>query len=111
MSNTYWEKLLSPGLWWDSLPGRPSDDDPETRDYFVIAGGLTLLLSRLPPDVAERTYPAAWELKSLLRSSRRRRCGGISRALINDACHEIAEIADRPTKDAMLRRLRGRGST
>ena len=105
MGSTLWARLL-PQSWWDSLPSIPEDQDQEVKDYCVILGGLSLVLSRIPRRAAERQYPAAWELRTKLRSPRLWRKAPVELNLVSDACHEVSDIADRCTKDALLRRLR-----
>jgi hypothetical protein len=76
------------------------------HDYWLIAGGLALVLSRCPRDLRHRRFKAASQLYAQLEKYRRGAPADIDPELICDASHEVAEFTDRPTRDALLRRMR-----
>lgn len=87
------------------FPALPRDADEGQRDDFLIAGGLALVLSRCPADVAPRRFRAAIQVyEALRRGGRRRRV--LTPGLISDASHEVAEFVDQATRDALRRRMR-----
>lgn len=87
------------------FPALPRAADAAQRDDFLIAGGLALVLSRCPGDVAPRRFRAAIRVyEALRRGGRRRR--SLTPELISDASHEVAEFVDQATRDALRRRMR-----
>lgn len=87
------------------FPELPADANDSLRDEFLIAGGLALVLSRCPRPAAPRRFPAALRVYEALKRGGRRR-GAVSPQLLSDASHEVAEFADRATRDALVRRMR-----
>ena len=86
------------------FPALPRDADEAQRDDFLIAGGLALVLSRCPRHAAPRRFRAAIRVYEALKRGGRRQ--GLTRELISDASHEVAEFADQATRDALRRRMR-----
>lgn len=90
---------------FSDLPRIPSNADGCQRDDYLIAGGLALLLSRCPPEAAPRRFKAAYKLYEALKK-RNRGDLAITRELVSDVSHEVAEFTDRATRDALGRRMR-----
>ncbi len=87
------------------LPLIPAHADPIVRDEYLIAGGLALVLSRCPPQMARRRFSATVQVYEALKRHRRGRAI-ISRELFSDASHEVAEFTDQATREALGRRMR-----
>jgi hypothetical protein len=94
------------GAQYSALPRVPPDGGEELRDYWLIAGGLALLLSRCPPNDAHRHFPAASLMYAALARLDRGGPIAVDRELLSEVSHEIAEFTDRATRDALLRRMR-----
>lgn len=87
------------------LPLIPAHADSNLRDDYLIAGGLALVLSRCPPQATRRRFAATIQVYEALKKHKRGR-SAISRDLISDASHEVAEFTDQATRDALRRRMR-----
>jgi len=98
------------GAWqvseYCALPRVASADDESLRDYCLIAGGLALVLSRCPQELAARRFAATLQLYAELVALHHGNRADLSRELVSDVSHEVAEFTDRATRDALLRRMR-----
>jgi hypothetical protein len=86
------------------LPVIPAHADATLRDDYLIAGGLALVLSRCPPQITRRRFKATMQVYEALKRRKRGRAA-VSRELISDASHEVAEFTDQATRDALRRRM------
>ena len=97
------------GPRWDisafsELPSVVELPSQSLRDYGLVAGGLALVLSRCSPNAVRRDFRAASEAyRSLRRQIGRNKTVRLSRQLLNDASHEIAQYADPATREALRR--------
>ena len=101
--------MLAMTRWLDSrgfvrsrfseLPVRPDTAEAGLHHWFVLTGGLALILSRARPvEIAER-FAATRELYLLLRDRGKNGPAPQPGAeLLNDVLHEIATVADPLTK-------------
>ena len=87
------------------LPRIPSNADVRQRDDYLIAGGLALVLSRCPPEAALHRFKAAYKMYEALKK-RNRGDLAITRELVSDVSHEVAEFTGRATRNALGRRMR-----
>lgn len=80
-----------------------------TRHLLNVAGGLALVLSRCPPEDAEREYPNATELYRLLRHDLRRH-GRTSATtdLMLETLHEVSERLDPVSRQSLRASLEAR---
>jgi hypothetical protein len=108
---TCWRKsmftMFAGGPGWTvsefaELPVIPPHAEASLRDDYLIAGGLALVLSRCPPQITRRRFRATLQVYQALKQRRR---AGLSRELISDASHEVAEFTDQATRDALRRRM------
>ena len=91
---------------FSQLPSAETDD-PQRRDYLLLAHSLAELLARCTPRGARRDFAAALRAYRGLRAQLKRgRTPQLPAQLLSDLSHEIALYADRPARDAALRCLR-----
>lgn len=98
------------------LPHANPDDHPNRRHWCVIVGGIALILSRATPHERANRFAQAHALHDELREKLAQRVSdGPSPEMLNEAMHEIAEIADPMTRASLNACLhacaRGRGGT
>lgn len=90
---------------YSGLPEISSDLPSSTRLLLVIAGGLSLVLSRLSDEESGRKYPYTRQLLMLLRKELR--ASGktsASGALVTKVVHEVSQLVD-PSTEAALKRF------
>lgn len=104
-------KLFKTKSVWRQSPfsDLPSLEEPlsrTSRELCIIAGGLALVLSRIPPHGIPKNYAAAAELHELL-TKQLRKYGKTSATadLILKVMHEVAPVADPTTVSALKRCL------
>jgi hypothetical protein len=101
-------QLVSPEALWkrspySELPAVPRDASDVIRHFFVVAGGIALLLSRCSAEGIARHYPRTNTLYRQIRAELRKGSAVSANAhLLSDVMHEVAEHAD-PTTRASLR--------
>jgi hypothetical protein len=91
---------------FSALPNEQTDD-PQRRDYLLVARSLAQLLARCTPRGASREFGAALRayraIRGQLRAGRKLQ---LPAHLLSDMSHEIALYAERAALDAALRCLR-----
>lgn len=96
----------SHGKWVNSrfsaLPEIQPELSSRIANLLVIAGGLALILSRCAEPQIKRHFPATQALHCRLQADLCQ-SGDLSlpTSLVNDVAHEIAELADPSTKNAL----------
>lgn len=93
------------GSEFSELPVFEHGESQSLRDYRLLAGGLTLVLSRCSERVARRDFAAS--LKAVRVLQRQLRAGNpcLSSELLSELSHEIAQVADAATREAARRCL------
>ncbi len=90
----------------------PEVDGPTSgtiHEFLVAAGGMALLLSRASPEDIRKHLPATNELYHLLRHQLMRHGRTTASAeLLNDAMHEVSQVADPRTRVALRNCLQAR---
>ncbi|MDO8277269.1 MAG: hypothetical protein Q7T63_03980 [Burkholderiaceae bacterium] len=99
-------RFLLTSAWSNSpysdLPEIKADASETLRHFFIVAGGLALILSRHSEPQIKAHYPATRELYRVLRSQLRR-VGktNASAELISDVMHEVSQVVDTQTRLAL----------
>lgn len=90
---------------FSELPALDGGDSEDERDWRVLVGGLTLLLSRCTLRGAQRTFPACLQAYRCLRPQLKSAGGPVRLPLqvLNEVRHEIAGVADAATCEAARR--------
>lgn len=108
--------VFHPGGVWrqadaqvSELP-QPNPEAPSAASQLLfVAGGLALVLSRCSAQQIQRDFPCTNELYRLLRRELRHRgTTTASAALLLDSFHEVSELLDRASRDALRRCLETR---
>jgi len=102
--------MTSKGSWrcgeFSDLPVPARDANSALQQWTIVAGGLALILSRASPSEASERFPSSLQLYDLLRERLRQHLPvGASAALLGEAMHEIAPVADPMTKTSLQARF------
>jgi len=103
--------LLPTGNRWrvsefSELPALDACASEDVRDYYLLAGGLALVLSRCSTRMAQRDFANAARAYRYLRYRLKRGEEIVLPAqVLNDLSHEIAPFADFATREAARRCL------
>lgn len=97
--------VRSRGEWRSSewaLPHPRRETQPDTRRWMAVAGGLALILSRVPPSEQRARFASTLQAYALIRRRlRQSRPVDASAGLLNDVMHEVAEVADPVTRSGL----------
>ena len=84
------------------LPRLDRDAEPALQRWCVVAGGLALVLSRLEPAQRAARFAQSERLYTLIRHALvTARPVPAGAELLGDVMHEIAEVADLPTRSCL----------
>lgn len=93
------------GEWRSSewaLPHLRRETQPDTRRWMAVAGGLALILSRVPPSEQRTRFASTLQAYALIRRRlRQSRPVDAGAGLLNDVMHEVAEVADPVTRSGL----------
>lgn len=96
----------SQGDWTCSawiLPALTAEADMAVQRWAVVAGGLALVLSRAEPAERSARFGASHALYvQVRRSLRQARLPAPAAALLGEAMHELAEVADPATRRCLM---------
>lgn len=83
------------------LPSLHADDTPVHQTWLILAGGIALILSRASKSELETRFACSHQLYALAHGRlQKKRLPKPDPALLRDALHEIANLADPMTKEA-----------
>jgi hypothetical protein len=87
---------------FSDLPELSVEASDTTNNFLIVAGGLSLLLSRTSAENIRRSYASTVELHLLLtRELRRHGRTSAGAELLNDVLHEAAHLVDPATRAAL----------